>query len=60
VRDKQHSGQVDPNRDHHFINGRLVPVVDRAPTRAQKVRSRKGNQRATGGKAAEASSATKA
>jgi hypothetical protein len=60
VKDKANNGQVDPDRDHHFINGRMVPVVERPPTRAQKARAKKGNQRAKGGKAAEDAPSQKA
>lgn len=57
MRDKPHSGAIDHTRDHHFINGQLVPVVERAPNRTQKARSIKRQKTAAG--RADARTATK-
>jgi hypothetical protein len=41
MRDKASNGQTDPTRDHHMINGTLVPVEEPARARAGKARSTK-------------------
>lgn len=56
MRDKAHNGSVDPTRDHHMINGRLVPVTERPATRAQKSRSTKRNKGEKSGAGASATS----
>lgn len=59
MKDKAHNGQVDSSRDHHMINGTLVPVVERSPNRSQKARASKRNRGAKGGKGVEASPSAK-
>lgn len=56
MRDKKHDGTVDQSKDHHMIGGQLVPVVERAPARAQKSRSTKRNKGEKSGAGASASS----
>lgn len=57
MRDKASTGQTDHTRDHHMIDGQLVPVVERSPNRTQKARSTKRQKAATG--RADAGPATK-
>lgn len=54
MRDKQSTGAVDPNRDHHYIDGKMVPVTEKSPTRVQKQRASKRNTGAGKGKGVEA------
>jgi hypothetical protein len=48
MRDKASTGATDPRKDHHMIDGRLVPVVEPAANRSQKARSAKRQKAATG------------
>lgn len=61
MKDKAHAGSIDHTRDHHMINGQLVPVVETRsrPTaknlktdRRQTGRARKGDVAASETKAA--------
>lgn len=56
MKDKPHDGTIDTTRDHHMINGRLEPVVEKAPNRSQKARATKRNRGEKSGKGAEAAS----
>lgn len=56
MRDKPSDGTTDSTRDHHMIGGRLHPVVEKSPNRAQKARASKRNKGEKSGKGVEPAS----
>lgn len=60
MKDKAHTGTIDHTRDHHMINGQLVPVVESRSTLKGPRRSAKGSKRASASKGEVAATGTKA
>lgn len=60
MRDKPHDGQIDHTRDHHMINGQLVPVVEARSTRAGSSKPSTRRKAAKKGKGEVAATGTKA